>query len=52
MICLDNFFTGSKRNIEHLIGHPRFELLRHDVTFLLYGSTAPTRTRSVAWSMA
>jgi UDP-glucuronate decarboxylase len=36
VICLDNFFTGSKRNIEHLIGHPRFEFLRHDVTFPLY----------------
>ena len=36
VICLDNFFTGSKRNIEHLVGHPRFELLRHDVTFPLY----------------
>lgn len=36
VICLDNFFTGSKRSIEHLIGHPRFELLRHDVTFPLY----------------
>lgn len=36
VICLDNFFTGSKRNIEHLIGHPHFELLRHDVTFPLY----------------
>jgi UDP-glucuronate decarboxylase len=36
VICLDNFFTGTKRNIEHLIGKPRFELLRHDVTFPLY----------------
>ena len=36
VICLDNFFTGTKRNIEHLIGHPRFEFLRHDVTFPLY----------------
>ncbi|MGE0766694.1 MAG: UDP-glucuronic acid decarboxylase family protein [Hyphomicrobiaceae bacterium] len=36
VICLDNLFTGSKRNIEHLIGHPRFELMRHDVTFPLY----------------
>jgi UDP-glucuronate decarboxylase len=36
VICLDNFFTGSKRNIERLIGHPRFELMRHDVTFPLY----------------
>jgi UDP-glucuronate decarboxylase len=36
VICLDNFFTGSKRNVEHLIDTPRFELLRHDVTFPLY----------------
>jgi UDP-glucuronate decarboxylase len=36
VVCLDNFVTGSKRNVEHLIGHPRFELLRHDVTFPLY----------------
>jgi len=32
VICLDNFFTGRKQNIEHLLGHPKFELLRHDVT--------------------
>src|SRR5262245_37538840 len=36
VVCVDNFFTGSKRNIEHLIAHPRFELVRHDVTFPLY----------------
>ena len=36
VICVDNFFTGRKRNIEHLIGHPRFELMRHDVTMPLY----------------
>ena len=36
VVCLDSFFTGTKRNIEHLVGHPRFELLRHDVTFPLY----------------
>jgi UDP-glucuronate decarboxylase len=36
VICVDNYFTGSKQNIEHLIGHPRFEVLRHDVTFPLY----------------
>ena len=36
VVCVDNFFTGTKRNIEHLIGHPRFELMRHDVTFPLY----------------
>jgi UDP-glucuronate decarboxylase len=36
VICADNFFTGSKHNIERLIGHSRFEILRHDVTFPLY----------------
>ena len=36
VLCVDNFFTGGKRSIEHLIGHKRFELLRHDVTFPLY----------------
>ncbi len=36
VLCVDNFFTGTKRNIEHLIGNPAFELLRHDVTFPLF----------------
>lgn len=36
VICADNFCTGSKGNIAHLRGNPRFELLRHDVTFPLY----------------
>lgn len=36
VICLDNLFTGTKRNIDHLHAHPRFEFLRHDVTFPLY----------------
>ncbi|MCP5063715.1 MAG: SDR family oxidoreductase [Ignavibacteriae bacterium] len=36
VICLDNFFTGHKGNIEHLLENPYFELLRHDVTFPLY----------------
>jgi UDP-glucuronate decarboxylase len=36
VLCVDNYFTGTRRNIEHLIGHPRFELVRHDVTFPLY----------------
>ncbi|HQB04228.1 MAG TPA: SDR family oxidoreductase [Candidatus Hydrogenedentes bacterium] len=31
VLCLDNFFTGRKTNIEHLLGHPRFELVRHDL---------------------
>jgi UDP-glucuronate decarboxylase len=36
VICLDNFFTGAKQNIEHLLAHPRFELMRHDITFPLF----------------
>lgn len=36
VLCVDNFYTGTKRNVEHLLGHPRFELMRHDVTFPLY----------------
>ena len=36
VICADNFFTGNKSNVEHLLGHRRFELLRHDITFPLY----------------
>ncbi len=36
ILCLDNFFTGTKENVAHLLGHPRFELMRHDVTFPLY----------------
>jgi UDP-glucuronate decarboxylase len=36
ILCVDNFYTGSRANIAHLLGHPRFELLRHDVTFPLY----------------
>ena len=36
VLCVDNLFTGTKRNIEHLHAHPRFELMRHDVTFPLY----------------
>jgi UDP-glucuronate decarboxylase len=36
VICSDNLFTGDKRNIEHLLDHPRFEFIRHDITFPLY----------------
>jgi UDP-glucuronate decarboxylase len=36
VLCVDNFFTGTKANIEHLLSYPRFELIRHDVTFPLY----------------
>ncbi len=36
VICLDNFFTGARRNVEHLRDNKRFELLRHDVTFPIY----------------
>jgi UDP-glucuronate decarboxylase len=36
VICLDNFYTGSRENISHLLSNPKFELIRHDVTFPLY----------------
>lgn len=36
VMCVDNLFTGDKRNIEHLLDHARFEFIRHDVTFPLY----------------
>jgi len=36
VLCVDNFYTGTKDNVAHLLGHPRFELMRHDVTFPLY----------------
>jgi len=36
VICVDNFFTGNKNNIRHLLPHPNFELLRHDITWPLY----------------
>jgi UDP-glucuronate decarboxylase len=36
VLCVDNFFTGSKDNIQHLLPNSRFELMRHDVTFPLY----------------
>ena len=36
IVCVDNFYTGRKSNIAHLIGHPFFEVMRHDITFPLY----------------
>ena len=36
VLCVDNLFTGTKRNVDHLHDHPRFEFIRHDVTFPLY----------------
>ena len=39
VLCVDNYYTGSKDNIAHLIGQPFFELMRHDVTFPLYVET-------------
>jgi UDP-glucuronate decarboxylase len=40
VLCVDNFFTGTRRNIEHLLSERNFELLRHDVTFPLYVEVA------------
>jgi UDP-glucuronate decarboxylase len=39
VLCVDNFFTGTRHNIEHLLGYRNFELLRHDVTFPLHVET-------------
>ena len=36
VLCVDNLFTGTKKNIDHLSGHPRFEFMRHDICFPLY----------------
>ena len=36
VLCVDNFFTGTRDNLATLLGHPRFEVLRHDITFPLY----------------
>ncbi len=36
VLCIDNYFTGSKQNVAHLLDNPRFEMMRHDVTFPLY----------------
>ncbi len=36
VLCVDNYFTGTKRNLEHLLDNPHFEVMRHDVTFPLY----------------
>jgi UDP-glucuronate decarboxylase len=36
VLCVDNYFTGTKRNVAHLLDHPAFEIMRHDVTFPLY----------------
>ena len=36
VLCVDNLFTGTKRNLDHLVGHPRFEFMRHDVCFPLF----------------
>ncbi|MFU8830496.1 MAG: NAD-dependent epimerase/dehydratase family protein, partial [Phycisphaerales bacterium] len=36
VLCVDNYYTGTRDNIAHLLGHPNFELMRHDVTFPLF----------------
>lgn len=36
VLCIDNFYTGARVNVQHLLGNPRFELMRHDITFPLY----------------
>jgi nucleoside-diphosphate-sugar epimerase len=46
VLCADNFFTGSKTNVAHLLGHPYFELMRHDVTVPLYVVRAELRSKA------
>jgi UDP-glucuronate decarboxylase len=36
VLCVDNFYTGTRHNVHHLLSSPRFELLRHDICFPLY----------------
>jgi UDP-glucuronate decarboxylase len=36
VLCVDNFYTGTRRNVQHLLGNPMFELMRHDICFPLY----------------
>src|SRR5713101_5217903 len=36
VLCVDNFYTGSRRNLIPLLGHPNFEVIRHDITFPLF----------------
>ncbi len=36
VVCVDNFYTGTKKNVEHLLDNRQFEMIRHDVTFPLY----------------
>ena len=47
VICCDNFYTGSKKNLMEIVNNPNFEIIRHDITCLLYTSPSPRdRTRS------
>ena len=36
VLCVDNFYSSTRANVEHLIANPRFELMRHDITFPLF----------------
>ena len=47
VLCVDNFFTGTRRNVERLRENPRFELVRHDVTFPLFVEVMKSTTSPV-----
>ena len=56
VLVVDNYFTGSKANLEHLLPNPRLELMRHDVTFPLYVYThaergLPAQANVIGFSM-
>jgi nucleoside-diphosphate-sugar epimerase len=50
VLCVDNYFTGTKRNVQHLFSNPMFELMRHDVTFPLYIEVDRERVLSLVGS--
>ena len=47
VICIDNYFTGTRRNIESMLDHHGFEVVRHDVTFPLYLEAAENGRRLI-----
>ena len=51
VICLDNFFTGNKKNVIHLLDHPYFELVRHDVTMPYFVEVDQIYKQLASWKL-